>query len=417
MILDVLELAEKGRKGEVEQIPLVDLPGSPNISRLGEYTNIGKHRYILVGGASGSGKSSYIDSEFVLKPFVNYVKYGGYTPRWIYRSMERSLTFKKAKWLSWIIFNDRGLVYDVPTIFGWGNKQRDLTKDDLDLFASYEDWFNELFKYIDVIQGTATPQEIFDYAMKVAKERGTVIYTEGSDFVVNDKKYPLNGHFDIVNGTKKRYIKGSLGKVYEGDKKYIPNNPNEIVIHIADHLGKLDQQGRGEMAVINEHGGYMGDWLRDVFGWCVIDVMQFNRSIEDTYRQIKTELSVRESDFRMSSVPYHNADLVMGLLNPKKYNKTKHNGYDMEKCMGTSGENRFRAVDVIKNTWGIDDFTLGLGFFGEFGMTYELPKEMTDGDYEDLINFNIKHYGSLSEIRKKSGQEPSFGATQQCAIS
>ncbi len=66
--------------------------------RLNRYIGIRKSMYFLVGGLTGSGKTSFIDDAFVLNPFDWYISHSDpkIKLRIIYRSMERTRVYKLA---------------------------------------------------------------------------------------------------------------------------------------------------------------------------------------------------------------------------------------------------------------------------------------------------------------------------------
>ena len=105
---------ELGLTGKNDGIPM-------GFNILNRYIGIRKSMYFLVGGLTGSGKTSFIDDAFVLNPFDWYImqKDSGLKLRIIYRSMERSRTYKLAKWVSRKIFLDQGIIIPVSKLLGW----------------------------------------------------------------------------------------------------------------------------------------------------------------------------------------------------------------------------------------------------------------------------------------------------------
>lgn len=67
------------------------------------------------------------------------------------------------------------------------------------------------------------------------------------------------------------------------------------------------------------------------------------------------------------------ADVAMALFNPHRYNIDEFNGYTIQNFISASGDNRFRSLSILKNSWGTDDIDVGLGFVGEVGRFIELP--------------------------------------------
>ena len=47
--------------------------------------------------------------------------------------------------------------------------------------------------------------------------------------------------------------------------------------------------------------------------------------------------------------------------------------YNIEEFVNNKGYNRFRSITLLKNSYGVDDARVGMGFIGEVGMYKELP--------------------------------------------
>ena len=142
---------EKGLDGRNGGIPM-------GFDRLNRYIGIRKSMYYLIGGNTGSGKTSFIDDAFVLNP-IDWAlseegKSSGIKLKVWYRSMERSRTYKFAKWTARKIFLDYGIIIPVTKLLGWTEK---MTKDEHDLFLTYEDYMNELSEMIIIIDGPENP--------------------------------------------------------------------------------------------------------------------------------------------------------------------------------------------------------------------------------------------------------------------
>lgn len=337
---DLMDLVYRGQRDETVFLPLRQ-------QKLGSKIAITKSMYILFGGMPGSGKTAIVDSVLVLDLYDWWRENQENTivkPHWIYRSMERSRVYKLAKWTCYKLYKDHGILIDVPTLFKWPNKLFDLTEELVQLIESYNSYFTEMEKHVTIIDGACHPTGIFSYARDFALKRGKVI------------------------------------KTGEYNSKFVADNPNELWFHITDHIGKIRTEKPEGMSVplsdkgiLDKHADYMGQ-LRDYYGFNVVDVSQLNRGIEDTMRNLKTEIDIQPSDFKGSSDMYENADVVIGLLNPYKLKDFDHMEYDIKAFVDSKGYNRFRSLKVIKNSWGIDDFRIGYQFLGENGVMNELPR-------------------------------------------
>jgi hypothetical protein len=386
---------QKGYNGEICNIPLTSGPYSDTLSRLGTRVSISKGMYTLFGGMSGSGKTAVVDSMFLLNIYLWWKRNRENTSikiYWIYRSMERNIKYKVAKWTAYLMYIEHGILIDVPTIFQWSNKLYDLDDALLTIIKSYDKFFEEFFDYVDLKHGAENPTGVRNYGLSVAYQKGKYIKANSeSIFINNEKQCEFNeDQFDIVIGKKSLYkdlkIYGKVYRIHQYENLYVPQNDDEFVFHITDHLGKLtSEKGFTDKQIIDKHAEYQGIF-RDDFMWNPIDVMQFNRGLEDTYRQVKTDLDVTPADFKSSGDPYENADLAFGLLNPYKLKQFNYDGYDIMNCISSRGNNRFRGLKCIKNSYGADDFRLGYGFLGENGFMKELPlsEDMKPGHYESI---------------------------------
>lgn len=336
---------ELGLTGRNNGIPM-------GFDRLNRYIGIRKSMYFLVGGLTGSGKTSFIDDAFVLNPFDWYImqKDPGIKLRIIYRSMERSRTYKLAKWVSRKIFLDHGIIVPVSKLLGWNEK---MTKDEHDLFLMYEDYMNQMNDVITIIDGP-------ENAVGVAKE--------------------LKAHA-LQNGR--------IEQVDEFNKRYFPNNENEITIVIIDHIGLL--KTTKDQTTKKQAIDKMSDELRyarDFYGYTPVVVSQFNRDISNPIRIKNGDVEPQLEDFAESSQTQNDADVVLALFDPMRYKVADPSGYDLNKLKDEFGAKYFRNLRLIKNSYGEDDVRIGLGFMGQIGMFKELKKrkDMTDADYESVIN-------------------------------
>ena len=301
-----------------------------------------------------SGKTSFIDDAFVLNP-VDWVmspegQASGIKIKIWYRSMERSRTYKLAKWTSRRIFLDHGITIGVNKLLGWTEQ---MSEEEHKLFLSYEDYMNKLSEIITIIDGPENPVGVAKELKSYALERGEIVQQD---------KY---------------------------NKIYIPDDPNEITIVVIDHIGLLKttkDQPTKKQAIDK-----MSDELRyarDFYGYSPVVVSQFNRSIANPTRIKNGDVEPQLEDFADSSATQNDSDVVMALFDPMRYNVEDPSGYDLNKLRDDYGGKYFRSLRLIKNSYGEDDIRIGLAFLGQLGMFKELPKRkhITDTDYESVVN-------------------------------
>jgi hypothetical protein len=308
--------------------------------------------YTLIGGLTGSGKTSFVDDAYVLNPFDWFIsqKDPGVKLRIIYRSMERSRTYKFAKWISRKIFLDHGVIIPVSKLLGWTDK---MNHDEHDLFLMYEDYMDSMKDVITIIDGPENP-------IGIAKH--------------------LRDHA-LANGV--------MEDVDQYNKKYIPNNDNEITIVVVDHIGLL--KPTKDHPTKKQSIDKMSDELRyarDMYGYTPVIVSQFNRDISNPIRIKNGDVEPQLEDFAESSQTQNDADVVLALFDPMRYKVPDPSGYDVNKLRDEFGAKYFRSLRLIKNSYGEDDVRIGLGFLGHVGMFKELPKVkyMNENVYDEIIN-------------------------------
>jgi len=264
---------QAGLDGKNNGIPM-------GFNRLNKYIGIRKSMYFLVGGLTGSGKTSFIDDAFVLNPVDWYLmqKNSQIKLKIIYRSMERSRTYKMAKWVSRKIFLDHGTIIHVSKLLGWTEK---MTHDEHDLFLIYEDYMNNMEDVITIIDGP-------ENAVGVAKE--------------------LRAHA-LKNGR--------IEQIDEYNKRYIPDDPNTVTIVVIDHIGLLkttkDQPSKKE--AIDKMSDELR-YARDFYGYTPVVVSQFNRSISNMMRNKNGDVEPHLEDFADISSTQNDADVVLSLFDP-----------------------------------------------------------------------------------------------------
>ena len=336
---------EKGLTGGNEGIPM-------GFDRLNRYMGLRKSMYYLVGGLTGSGKTSFIDDAFVLNPFDWYItqKNPKVKVKIIYRSMERSRTYKMAKWVSRKIFLDTGNIITVSKLLGWTDK---MSSNEHDLFLLQRDYIEAMNEVITIIDGPENPVGIAKDLNKYAMERGEII------------------------------------KIDEYNKKYIPNDENEITIVVIDHIGllKLTKDLPTKKQAIDKMSDELR-YARDFYGYSPVVVSQFNRDISNPMRIKNGDVEPRLEDFAESSQTQNDADVVLALFDPMRYKVADPSGYDLDKLTDDYGAKYFRSLRLIKNSYGEDDVRIGLGFLGSIGMFKELPRkrDITLDDYDSVLN-------------------------------
>lgn len=347
---DLRKTIEDGISGKNKGLSL----GMP---RLDKYISLRKKMLYMIMGSSGSGKSSLLYDAFILNPLeiLNKEK-GDRKIKYILFSMERSKVYIQAKWLSRRIFLDTGKLIPLNNLLGWyGDK---LTSDAVALIDTYEDYFTFLEEHINVYEGQRSPNDIF----RIVKE-----YSEA-----HGKEEPIS----------------------EFKKKYTATNEHEEVYVVADHAGltkTIKDYPTKKQAIdrLVEHLQY----FRDHLGYSDIIVNQLNRDLSSP---IYTKLDSFEptlDNAKETGTTVEAADCVISIFDPIRFNTNDKFYGDVTKFKSPeSGHKYFRNIKILKNSYGIDDASIGVVFQGETGKFMELPKSSiirdswSDLNYQSIFN-------------------------------
>jgi hypothetical protein len=346
---DLRKEVQDGMDGKNSGIPM-------GFRRLNNHIGIRKSMYYLIGGYTGSGKTALVDDAFVLNPLDYILKKNdpNQDMEILYFSMERRKNFKLAKWICRSIFLTSGVIISVDRMLGWvDKKEKLLTLEEHDLFLMHEEYIDHLMTKIKFIEGPLNPYGIKVYVDEYAKKNG-VLNTD-------DKYKPF----------------------------YIPNNPNVIVEIITDTVNLIKGEKdypKGKPAIDKSSGDKQ--IFRDLYGYSIVDVSQFNRAISNPMRIKNGDVEPQLEDFKETSETQDNADVVLTLFDPWRYKVPDPYLYSLERLRDEEGRKKYRNAKILKNSYGSDDIRIGLAFQPQIGLFKEMPKkkDVKEQDYQDIID-------------------------------
>ncbi len=339
--------------------------------RLGQHISIRRNAYHLIGSNSGAGKSAFADNFYVLNPIRwllkeraegrTDVKYKVYL--W---AMERKKEHRYAKWVCQRLFQKYGILLDVEMLLTLNSQRNRMPQEIYDKVMELEAEIDSMGDMIEVFE----------------RDNPTGIYHKA-------KKKMLANHgklVDFLDDRGERVCIDEQAKVYQ--QKFVYNDPKEIVCVMGDHFQALRGESQLSKKDLIEKQDEYNMTLRDRWGCMMVWVSQFNRGSHQLGRRTgDLDLAPQEDDFRDSSRPYDTADVVIGMLNPYKYQDYQHLGYDIHAFTSPfSGANMFRALYVLKNSFGADNIAFGNLFYGENGMYKELPKPAETNELQKFYN-------------------------------
>ena len=371
----------------LDEIARDNIPFIPNqLERVGSIFNTVQGRYTLIGSVSGVGKTSVVDDMMILKPYnwlINTKSKLHFET--LYFSMERQIKFKLAKFVSWKLYNDKGIRISSDTILGY-TQNRVLSASENKLLESFQPWMDDLLELVDIKDGAKSVADISFEIEKLRKKLGTLITTDNNAVYVNGvQQFKFKG---LVKETKRSNIpivkfkfKDKSYELEQNDKRYILHEPNTIVQIVIDHIGKTKIDGYANKKLAIDGLDEVLCNARDLYNFNPVAISQFNRSLSDMARlkYSKGNLEPMYEDFKDTGNPVESADLVLSLFDPYKYqsydSKGLYKGYDIAQGMvAPNGAQRFRSLHIIKHSFGVSNVTFGLKFMGESMHFITLPK-------------------------------------------
>lgn len=231
-------------------------------------------------------------------------------------------------------------------------------------FKEWFDFFEETVEFIDYIK---SPTGINMFMDEYAEKNGTWEYKE-IDWKNDD------------NTIIKRTIKN----------KYIPNNPDEIVIPIIDHVGLLHEKNLTKYQAIEILSTKYCLRMRDKLGYSPVIVQQ--QSAQATTQQFtnsgNTVLDkVRPSREGLADNKATGLDvnLMLGIFSPYLYGIEEYNDWDLTRL-----RDNHRELSIILNRNGKSNASIDLYFNGAVNYFKELPKNPSE-----------KIYNKVNELRQK----------------
>lgn len=164
--------------------------------------------YTLIGGNTGTGKTAFADCCFVLLPYLEMISNPelDLVLRVFYKSFEIEKVRKIAKWCCLLLFLKYNIIVDINHVLSI-NKNR-ISDDIYTKIMGMLDFLDKMMDFVHIQDVSTNPTGIY----------------------MDTKKYM------DANGETKEERKLVRGQeiVFH---KYIPNNTNEIVEVITDHIG------------------------------------------------------------------------------------------------------------------------------------------------------------------------------------
>ena len=359
------------------------IPFSDNFPRLSKFLpGIIKGVQYIVTANSGVGKTQLAKYLFVKTPydFIKNHPESKLKLKILYFALEES----KQEFINTMIVvylaEKHGIFIDVLELESMYDSPLDSSI--LEKIKEGKEYFEDLFNSVDVIDSVSNPYGIYKYCREYSNNNGSHYWTQLSNVDDKDRKFITHEEYEKLTDLTKRNWKYS---------HYVPNDENEYVIVLTDHISLLQPENNTTLhqTMGNWSANYCRKQLTKHWNYVVVNIQQQAAANEDVEHYKANKLEPSLSSLGDNKLTARDSLVVIGLFAPDRYEVKKYLGYDIEKM-----KDNFRSLIILKNRIGKPNLKLGLYFDGAINKFKELPEphdtERLKRVYQTIENRNKK---------------------------
>lgn len=328
---------------------------------------IQKGRYYICTASSKIGKTQITDFLFVYNPYYfTKERTSNIKVRIFYFTLEMSKEDKIKQAIAYKLYKDKGIILSTDKISSLF-KNYTLTNEVLNEIESYKDWFHDYENTVTYVDSTRNPYGIYRYMREYAYNNGQFINKRG----------------DVI---PLQLIKQNDEEAVKSVDYYQPNDPNEYVIVVTDHVSILTCEKEKTLhQTIDDFSSEYCLKLRDRFKYIIVNVQQQAAASESLENFKADKLQPSANGLGDNKLTARDADCILGLFAPSRHKIRQYEGYDITKL-----QDNHRELSVIMNRRG-NSVSTQLYFNGAISYFKELPpaNEMTEEIYNNIINTRI----------------------------
>lgn len=339
----IQENRERRLRGEVIAIPW-------SLSRFSRaIPGVQQGRYFLISANPKAGKSQLCDFLFVYEPIEWYLKNQNQSivPRVLYFSLEMACKSKIMQAISYKLNKDYGIVLSPENLQStFDNYIVEPKIINIIQSTKFRKWLSDFESMVTLIDNVRSPDEIYDYVVDYALKHGKM-----------------------------------------GKEGYIPDNPDEYVIIIVDHLSLLTpNKGESLFEAMYHYSAYRCLEFRDKFGYIPVVVQQQSAASAQQQFDFKGNSIIEKirpspdglADCKLVS---RDCNVMISLFNPYSYNLTEYEGINLNEI-----GRWHRELYLNLNRDGISNAQVQLFFNGACNEFIELPRreDINEKLYRDI---------------------------------
>lgn len=314
--------------------------------------------YLLYAN-SGIGKSKLFRFLFLQVPY-DYIKAhpnSGITFKVILNALEESVEELIDSFVVNRIVRKYGISLSINDLNGFSPTP--LSEHVLSIIKEEQAYFNDYANHI-IIVNEGNPYGFYNKVREYASQHGTFYDTEGNP----------------------------VADVRSGWSKYIPNNPNEIVICATDHLWLYGaESGLSKYdTIVRFSSHYCRQMMNLKFGYATVNIQQAESAKEKKEFTIKGQNIIEKLEPSLDSlgdikVTQRDNLVIMALFSPYRYKIPEYRGYNIAKL-----KNRARFLFIQKYRRGREGLVDPLLFDGMAETFEEMPIPLSNGQESEELN-------------------------------
>lgn len=272
-----------------------------------------------------------------------------------YFTLEMSKEEKMLYLISNILYIKEGLRIP-PVDLKSTSSQRILSQEVLDIIKKYQEYIEKIESIIEFVDSVSNPTGIFKIVRDYAHAHGT---------------------------QHRRVIKTGDGREIEVDDYYEPNDPDEYVMVIIDHISLISTESNLDLreSITKLSSSYLIQ-LRNKYNYIPVIIQQQAAAQESVENKKANKLKPSLDGLGDNKLTQRDANVILGLFSPLRHELPEYMGYDI-----TFFKDNIRFLEVLGGREGGAGIVTPLYFDGAVNFFKELPKPQED----ERINEIYKH--------------------------
>lgn len=324
-------------------------------------------KYYLLSANSKVGKTQITDWLFMYNAVQQVIDKGlNVKLKIFYFSLEMSKEEKMLSCFANILYIKEGLRIS-PIDLKSTRAEKVLSDDILEILKKYKPYFDKIEEIVEFIDDIRNPTGIYNLVRSYALANGKI-------------------------HTRKIEIKGEITEV---EDFYEPNDPEEYVMIIIDHISLISSERNretGRQMDLHESISFLSSnyliKLRNRFNYIPVVIQQQAASQESVENKKANRLKPTMDGLADNKMTQRDANVIMGLFSPFRHEIPEYLGYDVTKF-----RDNIRFLEILGGREGGGGTICPLYFDGAVNYFRELPLPDNKSAIEQV-------YSKLSGIRK-----------------